>query len=964
MDTNPAKGCEKEELKIDNMKWSKLHIKFCWALIFFIVQSSLSIGVMAQDHLPSYYSDRAEAYIQANGWNEAKREIDEGLEEYPDDPELRYLNGRFYYITGHLNDARYNLIKCVQVDDQHYGAKRLLLDVEDDTGHYSSAICYVNELLEFQPYDRDLWRRKIGLYRKLNNNTEADATLERLSRIYPNDTIISNDLRNRRRVNSNQVLQTSNLEDSALNLEKWLELDPLNLEYYLELANVYERLGEFDRAIGACNRGLRVFPNNIQLLNKVTGIMADQGLMSQALERARSQAPNSNLYQFMLEELAADTRLHDPYEIHARLYEETHNRDALTYLINTSITRGYFDDALLYLKEAMKIEGRTPELLMKQYALEKRMGNENQSLKTLQELYDINYNDEETITEYAEMMLELGNREMSAEDYTDANKHLAQAIELLPVDDEAWPAAVSRHIYCLGRLGRYGDAKNVYTEAIAADPANKNRYAAAYEEVIGDRLRYLIDGEKYSEALKEAQGFIDIMPESEVGLRTCINMSQTLDLEDLFQHYAELGIEAYPQEPYFIMKQAVSLEHQKRYAEALELLNPPYINEEFAMPLLASTRSGITQTWAQELLKLRMSDLAMSAIDSALVYDSQNKELLYTKGLIYEQQKQFDKAYEFQRRNYVPSNAEQQEFYQHMRYLKFNSFKNRVDASYTYAAYDSHDDEIATRGHLYSIATVSYTYKGKKDTFTGQVSYKGIDGYHYEKLFKDENEEEHLYQEHSPGGFGLEFMGQWERSLTQRLTATLNGAVSTKYFNKFGANLTLSYELPKGWTPSVRVGYRRTSKTYLYLSASDTTAVDLDEYNLFLLTPAIDKEWTERISTRLSVDLASMRSNLYYNIGIKGKLFINDDNMSSVSLMAGIGSFPELTFFDQTALRDLSHTNAMVGFDAQYLLTENMYLGLSGSWNTYFSPYRNLEGILYDSYRNIYSLTLQLHVAF
>ena len=192
-------------------------------------------------------------------------------------------------------------------------AKRLLLDVEDDTGHYSSAICYVNELLEFQPYDRDLWRRKIGLYRKLNNNTEADATLERLSRIYPNDTIISNDLRNRRRVNSNQVLQTSNLEDSALNLEKWLELDPLNLEYYLELANVYERLGEFDRAIGACNRGLRVFPNNIQLLNKVTGIMADQGLMSQALERARSQAPNSNLYQFMLEELAADTRLHDPY---------------------------------------------------------------------------------------------------------------------------------------------------------------------------------------------------------------------------------------------------------------------------------------------------------------------------------------------------------------------------------------------------------------------------------------------------------------------------------------------------------------------------------------------------------------------------------------------------------------------------------------------------------------------------
>jgi len=107
-----------------------------------------------------------------------------------------------------------------------------------------------------------------------------------------------------------------------------------------------------------------------------------------------------------------------------------------------------------------------------------------------------------------------------------------------------------------------------------------------------------------------------------------------------------------------------------------------------------------------------------------------------------------------------------------------------------------------------------------------------------------------------------------------------------------------------------------------------------------------------------------MRSDIYYNVGMKGKLFINDDNISSVSLMAGIGSFPELNFFDQTALKELSHTNAMVGFDAQYLLTENLYLGLSGSWNTYYSPYRTLEGILVDSYRNIYSLTLQLHVAF
>jgi hypothetical protein len=93
-------------------------------------------------------------------------------------------------------------------------------------------------------------------------------------------------------------------------------------------------------------------------------------------------------------------------------------------------------------------------------------------------------------------------------------------------------------------------------------------------------------------------------------------------------------------------------------------------------------------------------------------------------------------------------------------------------------------------------------------------------------------------------------------------------------------------------------------------------------------------------------------------------LLIGDDNTTSVALQTGFGSFPELTFFEQTALRGVSHTNAMVGFNAKYLCAENMYIGLTGNWNTCFNPYYTEEGILKDAYRNIYSVTLQLHVAF
>ena len=95
----------------------------------------------AQEYLPAYYVQRAEGFLQTNSWQELKHEVDEGLALYPDHPDLRYLNGRYFYMARNLHEARYNLVRATQNDDQHFKAKRLLVDVEDDLGHYSSAIC-------------------------------------------------------------------------------------------------------------------------------------------------------------------------------------------------------------------------------------------------------------------------------------------------------------------------------------------------------------------------------------------------------------------------------------------------------------------------------------------------------------------------------------------------------------------------------------------------------------------------------------------------------------------------------------------------------------------------------------------------------------------------------------------------------------------------------------------------------
>lgn len=922
-------------------------------LTFLVLVFSFSGGIQAQkhiSHIPRYYILRVEGFVNSNAWNSAKREIDEGLAEFPDDPDLRFYNGQYYYVIGDMREARYHLVKATLANDQHYKAKRILVDVEDNLEHYSSAICYVNELLEFQPYDRDLWRRKISLYRKLGNDIEADAALERLSHIYPNDTLVLGDVRRRNQENWDNVLKKSSLNEAADNLERWIDHDPMMRDYYIELVSVYERMGEYEKAIGAANRGLQHFPNDQELINKVAGIMMELGLYTQALAFVKNKEYGSHAYNALLYEAANDSRMHDPYEANGRLYMTTKNADALNYLINTSLTRGYYDDARIYINDGIKRYGRTPDMLMKLYTLEKQTGNDHRCEQILKELYELNPDDEELQEVYTRLMIQLAEYDCNTQDWDEAYEHYSRVLELLPETSESWPAVVSKQIIVLGHLERYNEARRLYSQSSRRSPADRERFASAYEGVVGIHIKDLIEQEEYVKAYDEAHLLLEAIPDSEVALRTLINMSQTLKYNEEFHYYAELGYEYYPESPYFIVKQALSLREQGRNVEALELLDPQKNSQEFANPQLTAAYSGVSNEWADELLKDKQTDQAMQVIDTALVYDPKNRELLYSKGLIYETIKDYELAYRYQMKYYEPSNAEQEDFIQHMRYLYFRSRPNRIDASYTHAFFDDHNETLASIGHLYSIATISYSRIATRNTYTGQISYKGIDGFHE----GGENES---------GGVGLEFMAQWEHEFGARLSGMVNLSASTRFFNRYGANISASYALTDDWTASLRLGYRRTTPTYLYLGGNSAGLVTKKEFNILIASPSVVQSW-ERINVSLGSDFTYMSRSLYYNVGLKGKFFINNDNISSITLLSGFGSFPELTFFEQTALRDLSHTNAMVGFDFQYLLTRQLCLGLTGSWNTCYNPYRMKDGSLVDSYRNIYALTLQAHIAF
>lgn len=905
------------------------------------------------EHNARYFASRAQNYEDAGAWDAAKREIDEGLLLYPNDPDLRYLNGRYYYRSqGDLRQARYNLIKAIQENDQHYFAKRTLVDVEDDSKHYSSAICYINELLEFQPYDRDLWRRKIALYRKIGQKAEADNALERLAQIYPNDSVVIKELHAVKTETWNARLNSyTSPEKAASDLETLLVSEPYELSYYLELIKHYTNMGEYERAINTATRGLNYLRGNSQLIKKAVALMGEKGEYTRAMAFLKQHNSTGQLYNYFMKLAADEARWNDPYEANGRLYATTKDSNALTYLINTSIVRGYYPDAKEYLHEGYRKYGRTASLLMKEYSLEKRFGNEQACLKLLEELYTLTPNDPEIVDDYTDMIIALANHDMQTEQWIDANARLNKVLSILSPNSEQWPGVISKKIIVLGHLNRLLEAREVYLDASEKMPQYRDRFAYAYEELIAVRLKKLIDNEEYELALKEAEDLLETVPGSEAALRTCINMSQTLGKKELFYLYASEGYRQFPDSPYFIIKKATSLDEQGKMEEALMLLNPDqYMHDEYLNPQILNAYSGMTGEYVMILLKHHKAKEAMTWIDRALTYDSDNKELLYMKGLAYEQLKEYDKAYHYLTKYYNPTNAEQEEWEEQMRYMKWRSFKNHMDFSYLGAFFNSYNDELSTIGHMYSIATLTYSHLFPKHTIAAQVSYKGIDGSYDETGYIE-------------GGGGVEFLGQWDWTINHRWSMMLSGSYATRFFNKAGGNLGFYLNCGHGWTAGLKAGYRRTAPTYVYKNGVTPEYFDYKRYNLYMLTPSVEKAWN-RIRTSATADLVGMREGLYYNVGLKGKLFINEDNVSAVSILAGFGTFPELNFFDQTALSSISHSNASIGAEFIYLFTKHMSFSVNFNWNTDYNPKQVNDGSFINSYRNIFSLFVGIQTAF
>ena len=372
---------------------------------------------------PEQYAQIVQEHFANEEWEAGKELLEEGLQKYPNVSDLEWLMGKYWFHEKNYDQSRYHLVKAIDDNYNNVNAKHLLVDVEDITENYSSAICYVNELLEVNPYWRGLWRRKIELYRKQNNDVEADRLLKRINQIYPNDTILRKDYIYSMEVGYQQMKKGGNRKEAIEKLTELIKVSPQNEEYYLDIINLHLQEGNREAALGWSSNGLAAIPGSGALIVKRASILSELARYPEALVFIREQMRRNNspairrMYNDLLMEAARAEKQRDPYVLYGMAYEGGNkNKEALDYLLNTSVTRGYTDDALFYIREAKKQYGNNDKgILYKEYMLYRQMNEDDLAYSTLKKMYEM-YPDDYDITlamsaqhmKKAEKLMELG----------------------------------------------------------------------------------------------------------------------------------------------------------------------------------------------------------------------------------------------------------------------------------------------------------------------------------------------------------------------------------------------------------------------------------------------------------------------------------------------------------------------------------------------------------------------------
>lgn len=903
------------------------------AVLLFVTGAQGAIG---RKHTSGQYEERVTALFSQHRWAQGKSVLDEALKHYPSSPGLHYLCGRYWFNAKNYDRSRYHLVKACQLHYNHTDAKSLLVNVEEITGNYSSAVCYVNELLEINPYWKGLWLRKVELYKKMGNFEEANSLLRRLGQIYPNDATISSD---RYEILESTYLlarRSGNLSAAEEALREMVQINPYDADYQLAYANILIQTGQLNRALDNLTAAVSYIPGNVPIIRKTTDILMETGRNMGALALVRSQMaqyPSEELrvlYGTLLEESARMENEAEAYQLYARVYARKRSMEALSYLLNQSLKRGYYDDALYYISEKRKKTGDSPALVMAEHHVLLDMGRNDRARQVLEsgfmqfpDAYDVNL-------AYSRQCLSDASSHIERAEFQQAVKPL-ETVRHHAVEEELRQTAVRRLAFCYRETKDFDKAEQMLAERVRFEPeyrvtidyasllAKQEReqdaldvlvasmtdnasdsiavkyLASAYEQTAIPYIRDAMEQGSHPKALDVCDRLLAVNPSCYEALRYAVNASRQPE------SYIETGCRFYPDDPFFVRRQALLLSDRGKNKSALELLSP-LVEEYPGDEAILNSYLSVSGRKADSLYRAGSYSQAASVLDSALVLSPADPSLRHIRGLVFERQHVYDSAFVYQSA-YKPSVLEEGEYLSHMRALRNRSYKNSLEAGYHWMRFtDSHV--------LTGIASLSYSHRFRRDVMGVQLNYTGRDA--------EWDSETSTFI--SLGGRGVQILGSYAHDFGQKLTLSAAAGWASAFFPSVTTDLSAGIHLPHEWNLEPALQYRK-----LY-GGGDLMGVSL----------AVSKQ-LENFYLGAKASAGELRNIRYMSGLLRARFYPYPGGRDYIEIQGGGGSAPELDIADRFyKARSYNHLNTFAALSGNVLVTSNLMLSASLTWNTFY----------------------------
>lgn len=969
----------------------------------------------------AYYEQNIRAYFRMGNWEDGKLLCDTAIVTYPEMSAFNELMGRYLLHKGlqvkkagkssktYFDKSRYYLIRAITIDEKNMNARQFMLQLETETEHYSSAIVYCNELLEENPYNENLWRKKIDLYRRLGNNNEADRLLERIMSIYPSDEQLKKDWAYRKEGLAKKQLENGDTRGFEESLRNLIELEPTNKEHYIMLSNLLYNTGRMAEAAEVAGRGSSL-PNSYELIAKKAGILCELNRHQEAIAFVKAHmatqrsAQLTRLLNQLEEDAAMAAQINDPYIARAKMYEKNKSSESLNYLINTSIQRGYLDDALEYITAARKGHD-TPALQYKEFIVQKRLGNKHKAQSLLEKMYKANPNNEDIAIEIAILRLDQANELIIQEQYYDAI-HLLEFICDTKSDPEILKTAHARLFTCYMATKQYAKAEQELalrnsTDSISqfavqkamiynswgkekealdilakeykstSDAAKKIAVSATYEEIAVPYIKKMIASGMLRQADKQLGEAIEICDSSTLILHYGISIAQTLEHKEQMGKFIEKGKQLFPDDPYYTLKDAQLKSMEKKYDEAVAILYP-MLDTYMGDSTLINAFAENSDLYAEKLMKDKDLDKALNVVDTALIYNKDNQALILRKALIYEQKKDWENAH-FWYKMYKPDFSELATYNRHMEELLNHTLKQRIQFEYQQARLGSED---VITGNAY----LTYVRTTKKNEYSFILNYAGRDG-----TSGKEGE-----TELTKGGTGLQFGAAWQHDFTERLTLKGQVAYGTKYFPKLTFGLSGTYDLKNDWQLTARASYRML-KAYKGVYGWEKPVVGYDKFTeepiygeAEYTRVGWDGSYKGLIQAGLGanktinqfvlgggLDAFFLSGSFYYNGNLKMQFFPLDGNKTNFFATCGAGTAPESSLIDRSLAVSFKDINSFVGMGVYYFVNRWFNVGLDGTWYTMLSQSETLttnyiatDAIIRKDYKNYFYWHLNVTLNF